>query len=67
MTLVITLAMVLIVDELVWPGDLEAGDVIGLPEEAVYWSARSAWDKEGSSSRLRRQRVLSWGPNVMSR
>jgi len=34
MTPVITPAMVLIVDELVWPGDLEAGDVIALPEEA---------------------------------
>ena len=34
MTPVITLAMVLIVDELVRPGDLEAGDVIALPDEA---------------------------------
>jgi hypothetical protein len=34
MTPVIALAMVPIVDELVWPGDLEAGDVIALPDEA---------------------------------
>jgi hypothetical protein len=34
MTPVITTAMVLTVDELVWPGDLEAGDVIALPDEA---------------------------------
>ena len=33
-TPVITPAMVLAVDELVRPGDLEAGDVIALPEEA---------------------------------
>ncbi len=34
MTLVSTPAMVLTVDELVRPGDLEAGDVIALPDEA---------------------------------
>ena len=34
MTPVITPAMVLTVDELVRPGDLEAGDVIALPQEA---------------------------------
>jgi hypothetical protein len=34
MTPVITPAMVLIVDERAPPGDLEAGDVIALPDEA---------------------------------
>jgi hypothetical protein len=68
MTPVITLAMVLIVDELVRPGDLEAGDVIALPDEAAgFWSAWSAWDREGSSSGFRLQTVLSPGPSIMSR
>jgi hypothetical protein len=38
---VITPAMVLAVDDLVQPGDLEAGDVIALPDEAGRFLVRA--------------------------
>ena len=41
MTPVITPAMVLIVDERAPPGDLEAGDVIALPDEAGRFLVRA--------------------------
>jgi len=53
MTPVITIAIVLIVNELTRPGDLEAGDVIALPDELGRIMIRAVrLGRAGSSSRL---------------
>jgi hypothetical protein len=68
MTPVITPAMVLIVDERAPPGDLEAGDVIALPDEAGRFLVSAVRPGQGGFILVvAPQTVLSPGPSVMSR